>query len=53
MVIKGDRWGKDGLGVWHLHMHTTVYGMGGQQESAVECRELFPVFCDNLYGKRI
>ena len=35
MVTKGDRRGRDGLGVWDWHMHTEVYGMIGQWEPAV------------------
>ena len=54
MVTKGDRYGRrDGLGVWEWHMHTEVYGMTGQQGPAVQHRELYPIFSDNLYGKRI
>ena len=55
MVAKADRWwvGRDGLGVWDWHMHTEVYGMTGQQGPAVEHRELYPVSCDKLCGKRI
>ena len=55
MVTKGDRWGggKDGVGVWHWHAHTEVYGMIGQWGPAVQHRELYPVFSDNLRGKRI
>ena len=34
-------------------MHTEVYGMIGQWVPAVQHRELYPVFCDNLCGKRI
>ena len=32
----GDR--RDGFGVWDWHMHTEVYGMIGQQGTAVEQR---------------
>ena len=45
--------GRDGLGVWGWHMHTIVYGMDGQWESAVWHRELYSITYDNLYGKRI
>ena len=49
MIIKGDRCGRrDELGVWDWHMHTEVYGMIGQWGPA---RELYPIICDNLYGK--
>ena len=42
--------GQNGLGVWDWHM---CIGMTGQQEPAVQHRELYPIFCDNLFGKRI
>ena len=45
--------GEVGLGVWDWHMHTEVYGVIGQQKPAVKHRELYPVFCDYLCGKRI
>ena len=45
--------GREGLEVWDWQMHTEVYGMNGQQGPAVEHRELYPVFCDDLCGKRI
>ena len=45
--------GRDGLGVWDWHRHTEVHGMIDQWGPAVEHRELCPVFCDNLHGKRI
>ena len=49
------RWGsgRDGLGFGDGHIHTEVYGMIGQWEPAVQHKELYPVFCDNLCGKRI
>ena len=34
-------------------MHTTVYGMDGQQRPTVEHRGLYLILCDNLHGKRI
>ena len=48
---KGRGGGRDGLGIWDWHMHTTVYGMDGQQEPAVQHRELYSIFCNNLYRK--
>ena len=45
--------GKYGLGVWGWHMCTIENGMDGQRGSAVLHRELYTVFCDNLYGKTI
>ena len=35
------------------NMHTEVYGMTDQQGPAVYYRELYQIFSDNLYGKRI
>ena len=35
MVTKEDRLGRDGLCVWYLPVHTIVYGMNGQQGTAV------------------
>ena len=31
IITKGNRWGRDRLGVENWHMHTEVYGMIGQQ----------------------
>ena len=42
-----------GLGVWNWLMHTEVYGVIGQRGPAVQLRELYLIFCDNLCGKRI
>ena len=55
-----------GLGVWHWHMHTEVFGIIGQWGPAVEHKELYPIwgpavehrelyppFWDNLCGKGI
>ena len=54
-VTKGDgqRVGRDELGIWDWHMHTELYGTTGPWGHAVEHRELYPVFCDNMCGKRI
>ena len=59
-TLKANLWlpngtirGRYGLGVWNWHMHTVVYGMDGQWGTSVEHRELYPIFCDNLCGKRI
>ena len=48
----GQVWGRYRLGVWDWHMHTTVYGMDGQLEPAVWCKELYSILCDNLWGKK-
>ena len=54
VVTKGERrWGGGVLEVWDWHMHTVVYGIVGQQEPAVYHKELYPIFCDDLYGKRV
>ena len=45
--------GRGGLGVQDWHMYTEVQGMIRQWGPAVELGALFPVFCDNLCGKRI
>ena len=39
------------VGDWHVY--TMVHGMDGQWGPAVQHRELYPIFCNNLYGKRI
>ena len=44
---------RDGTGVWDCHMETVVYGMIAQKGTAVQQRELYPIFCDGLYGKII
>ena len=51
---KGTGGGGEGrLGAWDWHIHTVVYGMTGPQGLVIQHRELYPVFCDNLSGKRI
>ena len=45
--------GRNGLGVWDRHMHTMVDGITGLQGPAVYHGELYPIFCDDLNGKRI
>ena len=52
-LLKGTGGGRDGMGVWDWQMHSEVYEMIGQQGPAVWHRELSPIFCDNLCGKRI
>ena len=42
--------GRDGLGVLDWHGYTAVYGMDGQQGSAVQHREIYSVFCDHRHG---
>ena len=41
------------IGVWDWHMNTEVYGMISQQGPAFQDRELYPIVCDNLCGRRI
>ena len=48
----GTGWEGDGRGGWDWHMHTTAYGMTGQWGPAVWPRELCPIFCVGLHGKR-
>ena len=52
MVQKGTG-GGGGLGDWDWHMHIAVCGMTSQWEPAVLHRELYWIFCDSVYGKRI
>ena len=53
MVAKGETWGRDKLGAWDEHTHTTVYQTDNQQVPAVEHGELYSILCNNLNGKRI
>ena len=53
MSTKGDRSGEGWTGGWGLaHAHQGI-GITGYQGPAAEPRELRPMFCDNLCGKRI
>ena len=36
------------LGIWDWHMYTVVHGMTGQCGTAIQQRELYPIFCDGL-----
>ena len=45
--------GSDKLGDWDWHTHTTIYKLDNQQGPTVEHRELYSIFCNNLYGKSI
>ena len=56
MVTKGDRWHGQGEGWtkgWDWHIHTVVYRMADGWGPAVQHKELYPIFCDNLRRKRI
>ena len=35
MVTKGERWGRDKLGIWEEHIHTTIYKIEKQQGPTV------------------
>ena len=43
---------RDGLGVWDWHMHTVVWNDWPTGICYI-ARELYPIFCDDLCGKRI
>ena len=48
MVTKGMAGvGKDKLGDWDEHKHTTVYKTGKQQGPTVQDRELYSTSCNN------
>ena len=44
---------KDKSGVWDEHTHTPIYKIDNQQGLTVWNKELYSMFCDNLYEKRI
>ena len=52
-LTKGTGLAWEELRVWNCHMHTEVYGTIGQRGPAVQHRDLYPVFGDKLWGKRI
>ena len=37
----------------HTHTHTLLYKLDNQQGPNVQHRELYSIFCNDLYGKRI
>ena len=45
--------GRDKSGAWDEYTHTTIYKRDNQQGPTVEHRELYSIFCDNLYEKII
>ena len=45
--------GKEKLGVWDWHIHTTIFKTDNQQGPTIQHRELCSLFCNNLNGKRI
>ena len=50
---RGNVGGRDKLGVWDYHIHTTIYKIDNQQGPTVQHKELYSVLCNNLYGKRV
>ena len=46
--------GKEGKrGIREQQTHTTVYKIGKKQGPTVQYRELYAIFYNNIYGKRI
>ena len=54
MVTTGDRWRGEGwAGSWDWPVHTVVYRMLANRDLLyIYHRELYPLFCDNIYGER-
>ena len=52
IVTKEEMWGKDKLGVYDEHIHTTMYKTGNKQGPTILHRKLYSRFCNNLYRKR-
>ena len=50
---RGNVRGRDKSGAWDEHTDTTIYKTDNQQGPTVQHRELYSIFCDNLYEKRI
>ena len=53
MVTKGERVGRDKLGVWDEQIQATIYKINKQQGPTAQHRELYSILCNYLYGKRI
>ena len=53
MVTKGETERRGINQELGINIHTTIYKIDKQQGPTVKHRELYSVFCDNLYGKRI
>ena len=47
MVTKGESGGRDKLGVWDQHMHTTICKIDNQYKDILY-RKLYSVLCNNL-----
>ena len=45
--------GRDKSGAWEEHTHITIYKIDDQQGPTKYHRELYLMFCDDLYKKRI
>ena len=48
---RGNTGGKDKLGVWDQQIHTTIYKIDNQEGPTVQHRDLYSIYCNNLYGK--
>ena len=46
-------WGRDRLGVWDWHVHTTIFKIDNQQGPTLLHRECCSIFCNNLNRKII
>ena len=46
--MAGEGW----MGVWSGQTLTFVHGMDDQRGPAVQHREIYSIFCNNLYGNR-
>ena len=48
MVTKGERWGRDKLGVWGEPIYTTGYKQDKAHSPAVLHKEEYTIFYNNL-----
>ena len=48
MVTKGERVGRDKLGVWDEQIQATIYKINKQQGPTAQHRELYSIPCNNL-----
>jgi len=54
MVIKGEKWAGERNLELGMSTHTLQYiRVDNQQGPTTQYRELYSIFCDNLYEKRI
>ena len=49
---RGKVVGRDKLGIWNWHIHTTIFKIDKQQGLTIYYRELCSIFYKNLSGKR-